>query len=47
MVKNPNDTDNIVKSPFPDVEVPNVPFSSFIWDDNAAFRGDKIALVSC
>ena len=44
--ENPNDTDNIVKSPFPDVEVPNVPFSSFIWDDNAAFRGDKIALVS-
>ena len=43
--ENPNDAQNIVKSPFPDVNVPNVPFSSFIWDDNAQFRGNNIALV--
>ena len=43
--ESPNDAQNIVKSPFPDVDVPNVPFSSFIWDDNAAFRGNNIALV--
>jgi hypothetical protein len=43
--ENPNDTQNIVSSPFPDVNVPNVPFSSFIWDDNAAYRGNNIALV--
>ena len=36
---------NIVKSPFPDISVPNIPFSKFIWDDNATIHGDKIALV--
>ena len=37
--------DNIVKSPFPDVKVPNVPLSKFIWDDNAQLRGKNVALV--
>ena len=40
-----NDENNIVKSPFPDVKVPNVPFSKFIWDDNAQLRGKNVALV--
>ena len=40
-----NDENNIVRSPFPDVKVPNVPFSKFIWDDNAQLRGKNVALV--
>ena len=43
--KSQHDEHNIVHSPFPDVRVPNVPFSKFIWDDNATLRGNKIALV--
>ena len=39
------DEKNIVRSPFPDVVVPNIPFPNFIWDDNAKIRGDHIALV--
>ena len=40
-----SDEHNIVKSPFPDVSVPNVSFAKFIWDDNATIRGANIALV--
>ena len=43
--KSQHDEHNIVHSPFSDVRVPNVPFSKFIWDDNATLRGNKIALV--
>ena len=43
--KSQHDEHNIVHSPFPDIRVPNVPFSKFIWDDNATLRGNKIALV--
>ena len=43
--KSQHDEHNIVHSPFPDVRVPNVPFSKFIWDDNATLRGNKVALV--
>ena len=43
--KRQHDEHNIVHSPFPDVRVPNVPFSKFIWDDNATLRGNKVALV--
>ena len=35
------DKANIVRSPFPNVEVPNVSFPNFIWDDN-----DKCSLVN-
>ena len=40
-----SDDQNIVKSPFPHVSVPNVSFPKFIWDDNATLRGKNIALV--
>ena len=43
--KSQHDEHNIVHSPFPDISVPNVPFSKFIWDDNATVHGKKIALV--
>ena len=43
--KSQHDEHNIVHSPFPDIRVPNVPFSKFIWDDNATVHGKKIALV--
>ena len=43
---NGKNEDNIVRSSFPDVKVPNVPFSKFIWDDNAQLRGKNVALVS-
>ena len=39
------DDKNIVRSPFPDVVVPNIPLPNFIWDDNAKIRSDHIALV--
>ena len=43
--KSQHDEHNIVHSPFPDISVPNVPFSKFIWDDNATVHGKKVALV--
>ena len=37
--------DNILRTSFSDVTVPNVSFPSFLWDDNADSRGENIALV--
>ena len=39
------DEDNILRSPFSDVIVPDVPLPSFLWDHNVDIRGDTIALV--
>ena len=38
--------DNIVRSPYSDIEVPEMQLADFLWDNNSKILGDKIALVS-
>ena len=42
-----NDENNILKSPFPDVKIPNVPLSNFIWEENAKLRGQVFCFAGC
>ena len=38
--------DNIVRSPYSDIAVPEMQLANFLWDDNSKHFGDKVALVS-
>ena len=38
--------ENIVRSPYAEVVVPEMPLPNFLWDENSKILGDKVALVS-
>ena len=38
--------ENIVRSPYTEVVVPEIPLPNFLWDENSKILGDKVALVS-
>ena len=39
------DMENVIKSPYQDVVVPEMQLANFLWDENSKRVGDKIALV--
>ena len=39
------DMENVIKSPYQDVVVPEMQLPNFLWDENFKRVGDKIALV--
>ena len=38
--------ENIVRSPYKEVVVPEMSLPNFLWDENSKVLGDKVALVS-
>ena len=38
--------ENIVRSPYAEVVIPEIPLPNFLWDENSNIFGDKVALVS-
>ena len=36
---------HVVSSKLPAIDIPRLPISKFVWDDNVQKHGDKIALV--